>query len=502
TLSRGTTNYAYDPTTGNPATISAPGGISLSYIYDGALLTGETWSGPVAGSVNRAYDNNLRIISTSVNGGQVVTYQYDKDNLLTQAGTLTLIYNAQNDYLTGSALGGVTDTTTYNGFAESISYNASYNSTSLFTVQHARDRLGRITVITETVGGVMDVYGYSYDLAGRLKQINKNNTTIASYTYDSTDNRLSLTGPGGTTNGIYDTQDRLTQYGSATYSYTANGELLSKTNGAQTTSYQYDALGNLITVSLANATQIVYKVDGQNRRVGKMVNGVLTQAFLYQDSLRPIAELDGSSNIVSRFVYATRINVPDYMIKGGVTYRIIADHLGSPRLVVNIANGLVIQRMDYDAFGNVITDTHPGFQPFGFAGGLYDRDTNLVRFGVRDYDPEIGRWTAKDPILFEGGVPNLYEYAMSDPVNITDPAGLQNQPKQFDEKKYAEDCAKRVVKKAVKKRLNGWKDPAANQELKQLNDAAQDRAKDSAQPYKNKLEQTADQINGGLGGNY
>ena len=48
TISRGTTSYAYDPATGNPATISAPGGIGLSYIYDGALLTGETWSGRAA----------------------------------------------------------------------------------------------------------------------------------------------------------------------------------------------------------------------------------------------------------------------------------------------------------------------------------------------------------------------------------------------------------------------------------------------------------------------
>ena len=59
--------------------------------------------------------------------------------------------------------------------------------------------------------------------------------------------------------------------------------------------------------------------------------------------------------------------------------------------------------MDYDSFGNVLQDTQPGFQPFGFAGGLYDPDTKLVRFGARDYDPRTGRWTAKDPILFAGG---------------------------------------------------------------------------------------------------
>jgi RHS repeat-associated protein len=59
--------------------------------------------------------------------------------------------------------------------------------------------------------------------------------------------------------------------------------------------------------------------------------------------------------------------------------------------------------MDFDEFGNVLTDTNPGFQPFGFAGGIYDGDTGLVRFGARDYDPQTGRWTAKDPVGFLGG---------------------------------------------------------------------------------------------------
>jgi len=68
-------------------------------------------------------------------------------------------------------------------------------------------------------------------------------------------------------------------------------------------------------------------------------------------------------------------------------------------------------------------DTNPGFQPFGFAGGLYDPQTGLVRFGVRDYDPETGRWTAKDPIGFDGGDTNLYGYVVNDPVNLFDPLG-------------------------------------------------------------------------------
>ena len=56
--------------------------------------------------------------------------------------------------------------------------------------------------------------------------------------------------------------------------------------------------------------------------------------------------------------------------------------------------------------------------------GLHDRDTGLVRFGFRDYDPDVGRWTAKDPILFQGGDTDLYGYCLSDPVNWVDVDGL------------------------------------------------------------------------------
>jgi len=57
-------------------------------------------------------------------------------------------------------------------------------------------------------------------------------------------------------------------------------------------------------------------------------------------------------------------------------------------------------------------------------GGLYDTDTQLTRFGYRDYDATTGKWTAKDPIGFSGGDSNLYGYVLGDPVNFVDPSGL------------------------------------------------------------------------------
>lgn len=62
--------------------------------------------------------------------------------------------------------------------------------------------------------------------------------------------------------------------------------------------------------------------------------------------------------------------------------------------------------------------------PIGFAGGMHERDLGFVRFGWRDYDTFIGRWTAPDPIRDKGGDPDWYGSCLDDPVNGVDPLGL------------------------------------------------------------------------------
>jgi YD repeat-containing protein len=324
--------------------------VTLTYAYDGFLPTSETSSGNLSGSVNWTYDNDFRATSESVNGGSPVNFTYDADGLLTAAGSLTLARNAQNGLLTGTSLSSSGTTQSYNSFGEVSSFTATQGASTVLGIQYLRDDLGRIIQKTETVGGLTDTYAYGYDAAGRLTLVGKNGSTTASYAYDANGNRLSRTTPSTTETGTYDAQDRLLTYGTKTYAYTANGELLTKTDTAtsQTTQYTYDALGNLNTVLLPDGRRIDYLVDGRNRRVAKKVNGAFVQKFLYNDQLRIAAELSPTNAVVSRFVYATRVNVPDYVVKGSTTYRIVTDHLGSPRLVINTSTGAIAQRMDYD----------------------------------------------------------------------------------------------------------------------------------------------------------
>ncbi len=437
------TGYAYDLDRNlievdRPAGSGAPARDlteNTSFTYDGFLITSITWSGAINGSVGFTYNNDFNIASETVDGGNAVNFSYDKDALLVSSQSsvgnqgldnFVIGRDPGNGFVTGTTIGGVSDAWTYDAFGETLTYSAFYNGSPLMSDQYVHDKLGRITQKTETINGVADTYTYTYDQAGRLTDVQKDLTPVSHYEYDLNGNRLSHTSGATTVSGTYDDQDRLLTYGNYTYTYANNGDLESRAGPDGTTSYNYDDFGNLTSVVRPDGTEIDYIIDGQNRRVGKEINGALVQDFLYKDQLKPVAELDGNGNIVSRFVYGTKDNVPDYMIKNGETYRIISDNLGSPRMAVDVTTGQIVQQMAYDEFGNVTLDTNPGFQPFGYAGGLYDRDTGLVRFGARDYDPVTGKWTAKDPILFNGGDTNVFGYVANNPVNEKDPKGLDS----------------------------------------------------------------------------
>lgn len=427
TLPNGQVRFAYSPTSGNLTQLTAPDGGTLTYTYDGSLPTSASWAGVVQGSVGFKYDSDFRVSKIAVNGTDSVAFGYDKDNLLTSAGAMTLVRDPQNGRLVRTVLGSDTSSWTYDDSTGAVThYAAKHGATTLFDVVYTRDSLDRIVQMEETVEGVTTVKAYGYDSLGRLDQVRVNGVLVSDYEYDANGNRTSLTTPSDTPVGTYDDQDRMLTYGGASYSYTANGELSMKVVGTDTTRYSYDVLGNLLQVRLPDGTLIDYLVDAQNRRVGKKVNGLLVEGFLYQGQLAPAAELDSAGQVVNRFIYGIRPNVPDYVVKAGAAYRLVTDDLGSVRFVVNTTTGAIVQEIEYDEFGRVIRNTNPGFQPFGYTGGLYDELTELVRLGARDYDAAVGRWTAKDPLGFAAMAASLYEYALGDAVNRSDINGRQS----------------------------------------------------------------------------
>ncbi|MBK9057814.1 MAG: hypothetical protein IPL82_08320 [Elusimicrobia bacterium] len=134
-----------------------------------------------------------------------------------------------------------------------------------------------MTAKTETIQGTTANYAYFYDVAGRLVRVEKNGVAVEQYTYDANGNRTSGTVGGTTLNGTYDGDDKVATYGGSVYGHAAGGEWRTVTEGGETTTYDYDAVGNLRGVTLPSGTTLEYVIDGRNRRVGRKVNGTLTQ---------------------------------------------------------------------------------------------------------------------------------------------------------------------------------------------------------------------------------
>ncbi len=429
TQPRGTSALAYSPSTGQLASLTSADSLTtVAFGYNGSLPTSETWSGLVAGSVALDWSPQLQPrLQTVTAGGSTDTagFAYDRDGLLRRAGALGVFPRSTNGLPDSTQASAVVSRQDQDGYGDLANLRFRSGASVLLQQSVQRDALGRIEQLDELAVDSSRTWEYGYDLAGRLDRVWRNGLLVQRTWYDANGNPDSVQGPGGAGDRItteVDAQDRLLRYGDTGYTYTPNGELTMKVAGADTTRYTYDALGNLVTVVLPSGPRIDYLMDGRNRRVARKINGVMERQWLYQNGVSPVAELDGDGAPLWRFVYGTRAHVPDLAMRGDTVYRVVSDHLGSVRALVRASDGVVRAWWNYDAWGNVLTSSGPG-PCLGFAGGLTDSLTGLVRFGARDYAPAVGRWTSKDP-AWPYGVTNLFAYVDNDPVDATDPSGL------------------------------------------------------------------------------
>ena len=419
----GNIDYSYE--CGKEVKSITDGTDTITYEYDGSLVTSEMLSGTLNQSLTYTYNSDFYVDSFTYAGG-TVNYSYDSDGLLIGSGNFTVSRNASNGLPEAVSDGIYSIGRSFNGYGELKHEQYHVNANDIFSWEVNRDDSGKITEKTETLGDVVTRYTYGYDSLGRLISVKKDGVTTEQYQYDPNGNRVyevnSLRGISGR-NSTYSEEDRLLTSGNTSYLYNSDGFLLKKTEGHEVTGYTYSTRGELLSVSLPDGTVIQYEHDPLGRRIAKKVNGTVVEKYLWQGMTRLLAVYDGSDNLLMRFEYAD-VRMPASMTRDGVKYYLIYDQVGSLRIIAD-SSGNVAKRIDYDSFGNIVSDSKPAFiVPFGFAGGLYDPDTKLIRFEYRDYDPDTGRWTAKDPNLFGGGDTNLCGYANNNPVNWVDPYGL------------------------------------------------------------------------------
>jgi len=400
---------------------------AISYGYDGKLVTSETLTGTLNQSIGYTYNNDFNVTGFTY-AGSTANYTHDNDGFLTGAGNFTITRNAQNGLPESLSGGNLSQNRTFNGYGEQDGQVSTISSQGVNSWSLAHDDNGQITQKIETVDSNTSTYDYTYDPIGRLLTVTKDSSLVEEYDYDLNGTRnyemntlRGITGRSFT----YSDEDHLLTAGTTSYQYDVDGFLTTKTEGTDVTAYNYSSRGELLSVTLPDGRVIEYIHDPLGRRIAKIVDGITIEKYLWQGLTRLLAIYDGSNNLTMRFEYADG-RMPVAMTRAGATYYLTYDQVGSLKTVADSA-GNVVKRIDYDSFGNIIADTDPLFDmPFGFAGGLHDRDTGLVHFGNRDYDPDVGRWTAKDPFLFEGGDTDLFGYVLNDPVNAVDPLGLES----------------------------------------------------------------------------
>ena len=412
--------FVYNDLTNRAASISRnPDGISYSYLYDGSLVTqmSASVSDGEYGRYSYSYDNNFKLAGFDLDGSSVAM-EHDDDGLLTTYGPFSIAHFGPLGAPSQISDGTMSVTYTYDNYGRPTTRTAAVAGNPVYSVDISYDNTGIIKSKTETVNGAVAESTFTYDRNKQLTGVSGGGTE--SYTYDVNGNRL-------TDGATYDAQDRLTKLGDVTYQFNADGFLSQRGSDA----FDYTAQGELKTVTLTDKT-VSYIYDGLGRRVGRSLTTgteeepvITSEQYLYGNLGNPfqITAMRDNDGSVSEYYY-DHSNCLFAIKQGEVWYYVATDWQGTPR-VVSDAAGQAVKVMEYDSYGKLISDSNPAFLlPVGYAGGIADPDTKLVHFGMRDYDPAAGRWTARDPVLFDGQQGNLYVYVRNNPVNLRDPYGL------------------------------------------------------------------------------
>jgi RHS repeat-associated protein len=369
--------FSYDDM-GRFETIEPTGGsVAFQYHYDAA--SNEVQRDNVFNGVQQIYprDNLNRMLYVDLSNG------------LSHEG---YIYNAMNRLTSVTRQGNLTDSFTY--YLDGELNTTHYDSTNR-SVNYALDKAGNRTSVMDNVNG------------------------YATYTPNAINQYINNVGPDAITN---DVEHEIASYQNVSYTYINDGRLSSVASGSNTYTLAYDALGRCVKRSLNGATTY-YIYDGE----------------------KPILEYNGAGGQVGFNLYGKGI---DEIIERGANgtdnqwhwYYPQQDHEGSVTHLTD-ASGAIIERYRYDAFGAptiyapnwsgrsaTIYDNRFLFTGREYAAtyrSTYNAAFKFYEYRARAYHTGLGRFTSEDPKLFDAGDYNLFRYCHNDPLDLTDPMGLE-----------------------------------------------------------------------------
>ena len=398
--------------------------VTTEYTYDHRDRLLDTWKTVGGGTrtlvARNAYNEvgqlgakNLHSTNGGASFGQSVSYSYNERGWLRRSSSglfsLELRYNTgTNKYYNGNIA--------YQLFSRK--YTATAMLTDTFTYRY--DNLNRLR--EGMLGGNRAREGMLYDRMGNIEVLNRRDNTGAeidnlSYTY-GTDGRLASVRDANTKVG----QAPYMLYGTTQYTYDANGNIKTRSNGTNTAdnisaiTYNYLDLPQSIT---ASGAAISYTYDGSGRKL-RSAGGINGQTRDYIDG---IEYADGTLELIhteeGRILRGS---------SGSYTYDyVLKDHLGNARAGFSSSSPSTPNfGMDYHPFGlQYPSNILPGSPKnnYLYNGKELQDKLKWYDYGARFYDPVIGRWGSVDPLAEKYYALTPYQYAGNTPVNAVDIGG-------------------------------------------------------------------------------
>jgi len=278
-------------------------------------------------------------------------------------------------------------------------------------------------------------YLSEYDFSSLGELIAEKGEIEHTYSYDSVDNRVGHNSSSYQINQ----SNQITRAEGIFYSFDACGNLSSKKVGNKTWTFTSSPLNQITTIELPNedVVHFTYAPNGKRlmkRTESKGKNSKILRYFYLGNT--EIGAMDEDGEIVNLKIPSDPNNPESSCIAIEIQKEIyipLYDLLGNITCLLDPKTNTIVESYRFSAYGEEeiidsngreISDSSIG-NPWRYRGKRVDKEIDLIYFGYRYYDPQLGRWITPDPLGAIDG-PNLYAYAQNNPIKYTDFFGLNS----------------------------------------------------------------------------
>ncbi|MNW41259.1 tRNA3(Ser)-specific nuclease WapA precursor [compost metagenome] len=441
TDSTGNTTYTYDPADGSLKSILYPDGTKINYSYNKQLRTGYTLtdvSGKATGAQYAMDEMNqvsaLDVLHKPADKGKMT--RTAAPTTLSSVDRITFDYKANGLLERGASANGLSTTYSYEGYdltGMMVTQGSTLRSNKTENKADSTDS-SRATTGENALTATEATYGFS--------QLSAATGYTFTYQYDSNKNIITRTQNGASESFIYDPLNRIQQEESGLgsikkYSYDDRGNVMNvegrKLRGLTSADFKFDSLNRLIQIKTEDGRIVNYSYNGDGLLYERTEETTRTR-YYYDEQAKLIAEADVSTRTPS-MTYAYIYDLSGLLwsrvdqATGEVQYYQLNGHGDVVGLTDSQGNQL--NTYTYDIWGNPETEKETVPNIFRYSGEYWDNTTDLQYLRARWYDPNAGRFIAKD--TYEGELTNplslnLYTYVSNNPLRYVDPSGHYTMP--------------------------------------------------------------------------